>query len=242
RKYKDELVQDNRGGNRKNESSKILSEEETNEERFKQELSSSLEKQTDGMSGSELGLFFGEVGTLEKQAKESKVHPDLLIGNSGKDLGKKESSLAGSGSGKSNYEGHSLIEKPKKELAKKISEEERIPLGTARNYVSELKKELKTKDPKQTTKKEKPAKKDEGKKSPRQIEQAKVKEFQKKYGKLSASAKETEVSRLVGRLIQLRKKKEKLDAEIAAFHQGYSEIVEKLTAVGEKKRVWEVSK
>ncbi|WP_201028423.1 ParB N-terminal domain-containing protein, partial [Leptospira weilii] len=43
RKYKDELVQDNRGGNRKNESSKILSEEETNEERFKQELSSSLE-------------------------------------------------------------------------------------------------------------------------------------------------------------------------------------------------------
>ncbi|EMM74042.1 ParB-like protein [Leptospira weilii str. 2006001855] len=241
RKYKDELVQDNRGGNRKNESSKIRSEKETNEERFKQELSSSLEKQTDGMSGSELGLFFGEVGTLEKQAKESKVHPDLLIGNSGKDLGKKESSLAGSGSGKSNYEGHSLIEKPKKELAKKISEEERIPLGTARNYVSELKKELKTKDPKQTTKKEKPAKKEEGKKSQRQIEQAKVKEFQKKYGKLSVSGKKTEVSRLVGRLIQLRKKKEKLDAEIAAYHRGYSEIVEKLTAVGEKKRVWEVS-
>ncbi|WP_061235663.1 ParB N-terminal domain-containing protein [Leptospira weilii] len=251
RKYKDELVQDNRGGDRKSESSKKEGEnfkvEETKQERvldseiLSEEKLGSLFKETDGMSGSELGLFFGEVGALEEQAKESKVHPDLLIGNSGKDLGKKESSLAGSGSGKSNYEGHSLIEKPKKELAKKISEEERIPLGTARNYVSELKKELKTKDPKQTTKKEKPAKKDEGKKSPRQIEQAKVKEFQKKYGKMSASGKKTEVSRLVGRLIQLRKKKEKLDVEIAAYHRGYSEIVEKLTAVGEKKRVWEVS-
>ncbi|EMY76007.1 hypothetical protein LEP1GSC060_2258 [Leptospira weilii serovar Ranarum str. ICFT] len=38
RKYKDELVLDNRGGNRKSESSKILSEEET-----KQERSSSIE-------------------------------------------------------------------------------------------------------------------------------------------------------------------------------------------------------
>ncbi|EMN43292.1 ParB N-terminal domain-containing protein [Leptospira weilii] len=244
RKYKDELVHDNRGGNRKSESSKNpsndLEEEKTKDHPLT--LIGNSEKQTDGISGSELGLFFGEVGTLEEQAKESKVHPELLIGNSGKDLGKKGSSLTGNGSGKSNYEGHSLIEKPKKELAKKISEEERIPLGTARNYVSELKKELKAKDPKQTAKKEKPAKKEEGKKSPRQIAQSKVKEFQKKYGKMSASGKKMEVSRLVGRLIQLRKKKEKLDAEIAAYHQSYSEIVEKLTAVGEKKRVWEVSK
>ncbi|EMN92054.1 chromosome partitioning protein ParB [Leptospira weilii serovar Heyan] len=255
RKYKDELVQDNRGGNRKNESSKILSEEETNEERFKQELSSSLEKQTDGISGSELGLFFGEVGTLEEQAKEtrqeneglkegsdekSKQESELLIGNSSKDLAKKESSLDGSGSEKSKDEGHLLIGNSSKDLAKKISKNENIPLGTAKNYITELKKELNTKEPKPA--KEKPAKKEEGKKSQRQIEQAKVKEFQKKYGKLSASAKKTEVSRLVGRLIQLRKKKEKLDAEIAAYHRGYSEIVEKLTAVGEKKRVWEVSK
>ncbi|QDK22430.1 chromosome partitioning protein ParB [Leptospira weilii] len=220
RKYKDELVQDNRGGNRKNESSKILSEEETNEERFKQELSSSLEKQTDGMSGSELGLFFGEVGTLEKQAKETRQENEGL----------KEGSK---------IQGESLIFSKKERsenLAVKISKNENIPRGTAQRYIAELKKELKIKDPKQT------AKKEEGKKSQRQIEQAKVKEFQKKYGKLSVSGKKTEVSRLVGRLIQLRKKKEKLDVEIAAYHRGYSEIVEKLTAVGEKKRVWEVSK
>ncbi|EMN45511.1 chromosome partitioning protein ParB [Leptospira weilii] len=220
RKYKDELVHDNRGGNRKNESSKILSEEETNEERFKQELSSSLEKQTDGMSGSELGLFFGEVGTLEKQAKETRQENEGL----------KEGSK---------IQGESLIFSKKERsenLAVKISKNENIPRGTAQRYIAELKKELKIKDPKQT------AKKEEGKKSQRQIEQAKVKEFQKKYGKLSVSGKKTEVSRLVGRLIQLRKKKEKLDVEIAAYHRGYSEIVEKLTAVGEKKRVWEVSK
>ncbi|EMM71482.1 hypothetical protein LEP1GSC038_0702 [Leptospira weilii str. 2006001855] len=220
RKYKDELVHDNRGGNRKSESSKILSEEETNEERFKQELSSSLEKQTDGISGSELGLFFGEVGTLEEQAKETRQENEGL----------KEGSK---------IQGESLIFSKKERsenLAVKISKNENIPRGTAQRYIAELKKELKIKDPKQT------AKKEEGKKSQRQIEQAKVKEFQKKYGKLSVSGKKTEVSRLVGRLIQLRKKKEKLDAEIAAYHRGYSEIVEKLTAVGEKKRVWEVSK
>ncbi|WP_061231278.1 chromosome partitioning protein ParB, partial [Leptospira weilii] len=194
RKYKDELVHDNRGGNRKNESSKILSEEETNEERFKQELSSSLEKQTDGMSGSELGLFFGEVGTLEKQAKETRQENEGL----------KEGSK---------IQGESLIFSKKERsenLAVKISKNENIPRGTAQRYIAELKKELKIKDPKQT------AKKEEGKKSQRQIEQAKVKEFQKKYGKLSVSGKKTEVSRLVGRLIQLRKKKEKLDVEIAA--------------------------
>lgn len=201
RKYKDELVKDNRGGDRKSESSKILSVEEM-----------------------ESGL---------KQESES------LIGHSGKDLVNNESSFVVNDSEKSNYEGHSLIEKPK-ELAKKISEEERIPLGTARNYVSELKKELKTKEPKPSKREVKSIKQGEVKKSPRQIAQAKVKEFQKKYGKMSASAKKTEVSRLVGKLIQLRKKKEKLDAEITAFHQDYSEIVEKLTVVGEKKRVWEL--
>lgn len=72
RKYKDELMQDNRGGNRKSESSKIQSEEQT-----KQELSFRVEEQTGGMSGSELGQQV-EVGNLEEQAKESNLQGEGL--------------------------------------------------------------------------------------------------------------------------------------------------------------------
>lgn len=217
RKYKDDLLQDNRGGDRKSESPK--NEDGNAEEETKQERSSSLEKQTE--SETELGLFFGEVGTLEEQAtlKEelesgSKIHPESLGIGSDK---------------KSNNDPHRLIEKPK-ELAKRISEGERIPLGTARNYVSEIRKELKTKDPKPTQKKVEKKKETLTKKD-------KVKEFQKKYSKLSASAKKAEVSRLVGKLVQVRKKREKLEAQVATFLKEDSEIVEKLVAVGEKKRV-----
>ncbi|WP_061234745.1 ParB N-terminal domain-containing protein [Leptospira interrogans] len=247
RKYKDELVQDNRGGDRKSESPKHASND-LEEEKTKDHpltLIGNSEIQTSPLSESELGLFFGEVGTLEEQASlneklksVSKDDAHLL-----KEGIKPEGKLLKTGSDeKSKDQGDLLISNSSKDLAKKISENENIPFGSAKRYVTELKKELKTKDPKQTAKKEKPTKNEEGKKSQRQIAQAKVKEFQKRYGKLSASAKKTEVNRLVGRLIQLRKKKEKLDAQITAFHQSYSEIAEKLTAVGEKKRVWEVSK
>ncbi|UNE67091.1 chromosome partitioning protein ParB [Leptospira interrogans] len=297
RKYKDELVQDNRGGDRKSEPSKIQSEENLEEEETKQELSSSLEKQTGGMFGSEFGLFFGEVGALEEQAKESnlhgeglkegsEIHPESLkIGSDQKsnndshrlkqgeqkkeasssigtktegskqesDLlknsnsstkqvkgSKQESESLKNGSDKkSNYEGHSLIEK-RKELAKKISEEEKIPLGTARNYVSELKKELKTKEPKETSK-EKPAKKEEGKKKTRkQIAQAKAKEFQKKYLKITYDQKEAALDRMLGTLIRLRKQQTKLNDQVMELHWKDAEIVYQLTAVGQDKRIWKL--
>uniref|UniRef100_UPI0007734720 hypothetical protein n=1 Tax=Leptospira interrogans TaxID=173 RepID=UPI0007734720 len=234
RKYKDELVQDNRGGDRKSESLKIpsndLEEEKSKDdphllmeaEGQKQEVFSSDKEQTGGLS--ELGLFQGEVGTLEEQAQEKE----------GVEQGSKqesESSLVGSYSEKSNYEGHSLIEKPK-ELAKKISEEERIPLGTARNYVSELKKELKTKEPKSIAKKEKDESKIKTLKS-----KDKVKEFQKKYSKMSSDQKKAEVNRLVSKLVILRKKRKRLDEEMMNLLKEDSEIVEKLVSVGEKKKV-----
>ncbi|MBE0305352.1 ParB N-terminal domain-containing protein [Leptospira interrogans] len=184
RKYKDELVQDNRGGDRKSESSKILIGEETKQER---DLESEM------LSEEKLGSLFKD--------------PE------------------------SNYEGHSLIEKPK-ELAKKISEEERIPLGTARNYVSELKKELKTKNPKSIAKKEKDESKIKTLKS-----KDKVKEFQKKYSKMSSTAKKAEVNRLVSKLVILRKKGKRLDEEMMNLLKEDSEIVEKLVSVGEKKKV-----
>ncbi|EKR63080.1 hypothetical protein LEP1GSC036_2277, partial [Leptospira weilii str. 2006001853] len=272
RKYKDELVQDNRGGDRKSESSKILNEEETNGEQ-----SSSLEKQIDGISESELGLFFGEVGALEEQGKGSNLqgeglkigsdqksndHPDRLIGNSSKGLVKKESSFDGTktegskqgkegskihpeslkiGSDKkSNDQGDRLIGKSV-ELAKKVSENENIPFGTAKRYVSELRKELKTKEPKQTAKKEKPAKKEEGKKKTRkQIAQSKAKEFQKKYLKMTYDQKEAALDRLLGTLVRLRKQQSKLNEQVMDNHWKDSEIVYQLTAVGQDKRIWKL--
>ncbi|EMO87250.1 ParB N-terminal domain-containing protein [Leptospira noguchii] len=225
RKYKDELVQDNRGGDRKSESSKKEGEnfkvEETSAERFKQGLSSSPEKQTDGMSGSELGLFFGEVGTLEEQAS---LKEELESGS------KQESESLNQGlNEKSKVQGEPLIG-PNHNLSKKISEGENIPVGTAKRYIAEIRKELLSKELK-------PAKKKTEKKKETLTKKDKVKEFQKKYGKLSASAKKAEVSRLVGKLVQVRKKREKLDAQVTALLKEDSEIVEKLVAVGEKRRV-----
>ncbi|EMO85373.1 hypothetical protein LEP1GSC070_1787 [Leptospira santarosai str. AIM] len=144
RKYKDDLILDNRGGDRKSESSKTVREEE-----LKQEGSSLSEKGLHEMSVSELGLF-GEVGIVSEQAKESKQESEVLKADFEKskdDLDpliegetqkprKEDFSLIGIGSEKSNYQGDSLIEKPV-ELAKKVSENENIPLGTARRYVTD---------------------------------------------------------------------------------------------------------
>ncbi|EMK24659.1 ParB N-terminal domain-containing protein [Leptospira kirschneri] len=218
RKYKEDLVLDNRGGDRKSESSnppgENLGEEKSNlqGEGLKQD---SNEKSND--EGHRMIETSSIEGTLFSETEESKVHPKSLITESDK---------------KSNYQGDSLI--GKQELAKRVSENENIPLGTARRYVTELKKELKSKDPK-------PAKKKTEKKKEAVTKKNKVKEFQKKYSKLSASAKKTEVSRLVGKLIQVRKKREKLDAQVTVLLKEDSEIVEKLIAVGEKKRVWGLS-
>ncbi|UOG42880.1 chromosome partitioning protein ParB [Leptospira noguchii] len=211
RKYKDELVLDNRGGDRKSESSK------TNEE-TKPESEFNSEMLSEGF-----------------QETESNYQDDSLIGHSGKDVVNNESSFVGSGSEKSKVQGELLIEKPV-ELAKKVSENENIPLGTARRYVTELKKELKSKEPKVVSEKEKKKGKNESKSKTLQSKD-KVKEFQKKYSKMSSTAKKAEVSRLIGKLIQVRKKREKLDAQVTAFIKEDSLIVEKLFAVGEKKRV-----
>lgn len=215
RKYKDELVLDNRGGDRKSESSKT-SEETKPESEFNSEMLSEGFKET-----------------------ESNYQDDSLIGHSGKDLVNNESSLVGSGSEKSKDEGHPLIGNSSKNLAKKVSENENIPLGTAKNYISELKKELKSKEPKVVSEKEKKKGKNESKSKTLQSKD-KVKEFQKKYSKMSSTAKKAEVNRLIGKLIQVRKNREKLDAQVTAFIKEDSLIVEKLFAVGEKERVWKL--
>ncbi|MFQ3870572.1 ParB N-terminal domain-containing protein [Leptospira kirschneri] len=222
RKYKDELVQDNRGGDRKSESSKILIGEETKQER---DLESEM------LSEEKSGSLFKEI--------ESKIHPEFLISNSSKDLVNNESSFVGSGFEKSNNDPHCLIEKPV-ELAKKVSENENIPLGTARNYVAELRKELKTKNPKLSKREEKSIKQGEVKKSPRQILQAKVKEFQKKYGKMSSDQKEAALERLLNSLRKLRKQQAELHKRTMELGAKDSELVELLTSVGQQKRIWKM--
>lgn len=254
RKYKDELVQDNRGGDRKSESSKNasndLEEEETKDHPLT--LIGNSEIPTSPLFESELGLFFGEVGTLEEQAqgsnlqgdslktgseKKSKQEGELLIGNASKDLANKVSSLDGIGSGKSNDQGDRLIGKSV-ELAKKVSENENIPFGTAKRYVSELRKELKTKEPKSSKKEEKPTKKEEGKKSRRQIVKTKVKEFQKKYGKMSYDQKEAALERLLNSLRKVRKQQDELHKKTMELGSKDSELVELISSVGQQKRIW----
>ncbi|EQA60420.1 hypothetical protein LEP1GSC062_4244 [Leptospira alexanderi serovar Manhao 3 str. L 60] len=268
-----------------------------------------MEKQTDGSPESELGLFFGEVGALEKQARESNLHgeglkedskmlSEVLFSEKSKDEGhllkvgsnekskdqgdslknsnssteevksgsnndphrlkqgeqKKEASFSietkteGSkihpeslkigSEEKSNDQGDRLIGKSV-ELAKKVSENENIPFGTAKRYVSELRKELKTKEPKQTAKKEKSAQKEEVKKSPKQVLQSKVKEFQKKYGKMSYTQKEAALERLLNSLRKLRKQQADLHRKNGLGSKD-SELVELLTSVGQQKRIWKM--
>ncbi|MDI7219412.1 chromosome partitioning protein ParB [Leptospira santarosai] len=282
RKYKDDLILDNRGGDRKSESSKTVREEEP-----KQEGSSLSESGLHEMSVSELGLF-GEVGTVSEQAKQerevlktesekskyqgdiligkpvelarevsdqkSKVQGELLIEGETQKPRKEDFSLIGIGSEKSNYQGESLIfskdEKSKdeghplignssKNLAKKVSENENIPLGTAKNYISELKKELKSKAPKVVSEKEK-KKVESGKKTRKQLVEGKAKEFQKKYSKLSRNQKAESVNRLLNSLVNLRKRVSKLNDQISELGDKDHEIVTKLIAVGERERIWKL--
>ncbi|WP_016761518.1 MULTISPECIES: ParB N-terminal domain-containing protein [Leptospira] len=211
RKYKEDLVLDNRGGDRKSEALKEEEEAKSKDEGHLLIEGSNIE------------------GDFSLETERSEIQSESLKQVSNE---------------KSKYQGDILIEREevksnlhpeglkteKKDIAKKISESENIPLGTATRYVAEIRKELKSKDPKL-------AKKKTEKKKEAVTKKDKVKEFQKKYSKMSASAKKTEVSRLVGKLIGIRKKREKLEADLSSYLQEDSEIVEKLVAIGEKKRV-----
>ncbi|WP_235594825.1 chromosome partitioning protein ParB [Leptospira interrogans] len=239
RKYKDELVQDNRGGDRKSESLKPPGE--NTEEETKQELSSSMEEQTDPLSDEmELGLF-GEVGTIKEQAQESeglkegsKYQGDIL--KTGSEKSKVQGELLKQGSNeKSKDDPHLLIGNSSRDLAKKVSENENIPLGTAKNYISELKKELKTKDPKSVAKEEKAAKKKAV--SRNVLRKEKAKQFQKKYAKLTVTGKQKEADNLVSKIIKIRKKWKKLNEEIQALSADDADLVEMLTAIGQTKRI-----
>ncbi|MDI7230257.1 chromosome partitioning protein ParB, partial [Leptospira santarosai] len=247
RKYKDDLILDNRGGDRKSESSKIVREEEP-----KQEGSSLSERGPHEMSVSELGLF-GEVGTVSEQAKQesevlktesekSKYQGDILIEEETQKPRKEDFSLIGIGSEKSKIQGESLIfskDEKSENLAVKISENENIPRGTAQRYIAEIRKELKSKAPKASSPKEK-KKEEVGKKTRKQMVEGKAKEFQKKYSKLSRNQKAEAVNRLLNSLVNLRKRVSKLNDQISELGDKDHEIVTKLIAVGERERIWKL--
>ncbi|EKO78275.1 MULTISPECIES: ParB N-terminal domain-containing protein [unclassified Leptospira] len=247
RKYKDDLILDNRGGDRKSESSKTVREEEP-----KQEGSSLSESGLHEMSVSELGLF-GEVGTVSEQAKQerevlktesekSNYQGELLIEGETQKPRKEDFSLIGIASEKSKIQGESLIfskDEKSENLAVKISENENIPFGTAKRYVSELRKELKSKAPKASSPKEK-KKVESGKKTRKQLVEGKAKEFQKKYSKLSRNQKAESVNRLLNSLVNLRKRVSKLNDQISELGDKDHEIVTKLIAVGERERIWKL--
>ncbi|WP_061226782.1 ParB N-terminal domain-containing protein [Leptospira interrogans] len=206
RKYKDDLLQDNRGGDRKSES-------------LKEEIESLQEEEKSNLQGE--GLIVEQGQKSKDEGHRSIEDPNLKSKYQGEPLIEREEV-------KSNLHPEGL-KTEKKDIAKKISESENIPLGTATRYVAEIRKELKSKD-------SKPVKKP-GKKKEEVTKKDKVKEFQKKYSKMSVSAKKTELNRLISKLTGVRKKREKLEAELNTYLQEDSEIVEKLVAVGEKKRV-----
>ncbi|WP_061236105.1 chromosome partitioning protein ParB [Leptospira santarosai] len=248
RKYKDDLILDNRGGDRKSESSKTEREEEP-----KQEGSSLSEKGLHEMSVSELGLF-GEVGTVSEQAKQesevlktesekSKIQGELLIEGETQKPKKEDFSLIGIGSEKSKIQGESLIfskDEKSENLAVKISENENIPRGTAQRYIAEIRKELKSKAPKAVSEKASKKKVESGKKTRKQIVEGKAKEFQKKYSKLSRNQKAEAVNRLLNSLVNLRKRVSKLNEQISELGDKDHEIVTKLIAVGERERIWKL--
>lgn len=216
RKYREELSTDNRGGDRKRKHEGDRREVDLGiSPKFP-----SFKEESEKAGSKYQGDILNESGS--KSGEEgSKIHPESLV-------------LEGGGT---NYQGDSLKtkEEKKENLARKVAKEENIPLGTAQRYVTEIKKEIRSKE-KEKVNKEEP-KKPVSKKSPQALRKEKVKLFQKKYTTLSPSAKKTEVNRLVARLIQVRKKGEKLNAMIRELNQKDAEIAEKLISVGEMKRV-----
>lgn len=122
-----------------------------------------------------------------------------------------------------------------KDLAKKISEEEKIPLGTATRYVAELRKELQPQEPK-------PEKKQEQEETTHKPLKEIVKEFRKRYTQMTKSQKETEINRLKRTLIKLNHEWDKMNEQIRSNERHTSQIHEKLISVGKKEEIFKINK
>ncbi|AGS80453.1 ParB N-terminal domain-containing protein [Leptospira alstonii] len=122
-----------------------------------------------------------------------------------------------------------------KDLAKKVSEKEKIPLGTATRYVAELRKELQPQEPK-------PEKKQEQEETTHKPLKEIVREFRKRYTQMTKSQKETEVNRLKRTLIKLNHEWDKMNEQIRSNERHTSQIHEKLISVGKKEEIFKINK
>ncbi|MDI7167013.1 ParB N-terminal domain-containing protein [Leptospira santarosai] len=270
RKYKDDLILDNRGGDRKSESSKTVREEEP-----KQEGSSLSESGLHEMSVRELGLF-GEVGTVSEQAKQesevlktesekskyqgdiligkpvelarevsdqkSKVQGELLIEGETQKPRKEDFSLIGIASEKSKIQGESLIFS-KDEKSENLAVKISENENIPRGTAQRYIAEIRKELKSKAPKASSPKEKkkvESGKKTRKQIVEGKAKEFQKKYSKLSRNQKAESVNRLLNSLVNLRKRVSKLNDQISELGDKDHEIVTKLIAVGERERIWKL--
>ncbi|EMO12413.1 ParB-like protein [Leptospira santarosai str. CBC523] len=126
-----------------------------------------------------------------------------------------------------------ITETEQKDVAKKISEKEKIPLGTATRYVAEIRKELLPQESKPEKKLE-----ETKEKSLKEI----VREFRKRYTRMTKSQKEREINRLKGTLIKLSYEWDKLNQQISSNENHKHQIFEKLRSIGEGDVIQKVNK
>ncbi|AVV79143.1 ParB/RepB/Spo0J family partition protein [Leptospira santarosai] len=195
RLYKTELIQENRGGDRKSKQIK--------QERSNLHLEGLKTKKT-------------EQTTVLLQNKRNEDQKEVLTS-------KQETAP----------QTFQITETEQKDVAKKISENEKIPLGTATRYVAEIRKELLPQESKPEKKpeetKEKPLK---------EI----VREFRKRYTRMTKSQREREINRLKGTLIKLSYEWDKLHQQIDSNENHKHQIFEKLRSVGEGDVIQKVNK
>ncbi|WP_430624058.1 ParB N-terminal domain-containing protein [Leptospira weilii] len=206
RLYKMELVNENRGGDRK---SKISKKEKSNlhPEGLILENKDVLKKDLK----SESVLFQNKQNEIKKQNISKEEKPNITPRNP--------------------KEEH-------KDVAKKISENEKIPLGTATRYVAELRKELHSQELIPEKKKVKVQVQEETKNRPlKEI----VKEFRKRYIKMSKSQQEAERNRLKRTYIKLSNEWYEMNERIRSNQSHASQIREKFASIGRGNEIYKIN-
>lgn len=204
RLYKTELVQENRGGDRKS----ILSK-----------------KEKSNLHGE--GLILEKSENVKKDLKPERV----FLLNKQNEIEKQHSLKQG----KLNITSQTSKEEHIN-VAKKISENERIPLGTATRYVAELRKELHS----QVLKPEKKKIQVQEETSNRPLKEI-VKDFRKRYIKMSKSQKETELNRLKRTYIKLSNEWYEMNKQIKSNENHRYQIEEKFDSIGRWNEVQKIN-
>ncbi|EMS86350.1 hypothetical protein [Leptospira noguchii] len=212
RLYKSELIQDNRGGDRrKNNSHKVIQSE------FSVSNQYISKKQYSNLHPEGLNI---ENNKISKQIIKTKgVYPHS---DNNQFIHIQEKLNIAPRSSKEDY----------KDVAKKISVNEKIPLGTASRYVAEIRKELLPQE-------SKPEKKSEETKD-KPLKEI-VREFRKRFTQMTKSQKESEINRLKNTIIKLSYEWDRLNRQVVSNEIHRHQIFEKLKSVGEGDVIYKVN-